>query len=183
MYVTFNPFFTYIYVDMTLKPTYIGLCAKGQIFLEFSLMWIQVTCLLAFHIPWDRSDLTFHYLIEALYQKPFGYIERGGIEEQENYSPLLSELILESASLCPLEHFVFFPSFPFLVSFLSRDGGLRWWRPRWRTLFIWFIDVSVEVVTIVIANFINRNIFFLSNYVHLNMNIESVDVFNCLYIV
>ena len=36
-----------------------------------------------------------------------------GIEEKENYSPLLSELILEFSSLCPLEHFVFFPNLPF----------------------------------------------------------------------
>ena len=28
-----------------------GMCAKGQIVLEFSLMWIRVTCLLAFHMP------------------------------------------------------------------------------------------------------------------------------------
>ena len=54
-------------------------------------------------------DLTFYYPIEELYKEPFGYIERGGIEEQEDYSPLLPELILESTSLCPLEHFVFFP--------------------------------------------------------------------------
>ena len=60
-----------MYVDMTLKPAYIGMCAKGQIVLEFSLMWIRVTCLLAFHYP-----------IEALYKEPFGYIERRGIEEQ-----------------------------------------------------------------------------------------------------
>ena len=65
------------------------MCAKGQSILEFSLMWIQVTCLLAFHMPWDRSGLTFHYPIEALSKEPFGYIERIGIEEQENYSPLL----------------------------------------------------------------------------------------------
>ena len=51
--------------------------------------------------------------IEALYKEPFGYIEGGGIEEQGNYSPLLPELILESASFCPLEHFVFFPSLSF----------------------------------------------------------------------
>ena len=51
-------------------------------------------------------DLTFHYPIEALYKEPFGYIERGGIEEQENYSPLLPKLILESASICPLDNFV-----------------------------------------------------------------------------
>ena len=77
---------------MTPKPTYIGMSAKGQIVLEFSLMWIRVTCLLAFHMPWDRSYLTFHYTIEALHKEPFGYIERGGIEEQENYSPLLPKL-------------------------------------------------------------------------------------------
>ena len=45
-----NPF-SRIYTDMTLKPAYIGMCAKGQIVLEFSLTWIQVNCLLAFYIP------------------------------------------------------------------------------------------------------------------------------------
>ena len=84
--------FSRIYVDITLKPAYIGMCAKGQMFLEFSLMWIWVTCLLAFHIPRDRLDLTLHYPIEALYKEPFGYIKGGGIEEWENYSPLLSWL-------------------------------------------------------------------------------------------
>ena len=149
-----NPFLR-TYVDITLKPTYIEMCAKDQIFLDFSLMWIWVTCLLAFHIPWDHSDLTFHYPIEALYKEPFGYIERGGIEEKENYSSLLPKLILESASLCPLEHFVFFPSFPLLVSLLSRDGGLKWWRSQ----FLWFADVPIEVVILVISDLYNRNIF------------------------
>ena len=73
-----NPF-SRIYVNMTLKPTYIEMCAKGKIVLEFSLMWIWVTCIWAFHMPWDRLDLNFHYPIEALYKEPFGYIERGGI--------------------------------------------------------------------------------------------------------
>ena len=57
--------------------------------------------------------MTFHYPIKELYKEPFGYIEKGGIEVQENYSPLVLELILEFASLCPLENFVFFPSFSF----------------------------------------------------------------------
>ena len=144
--------FSHIYTDSTLKPTYIGMCAKGQMILEFSLMWILITYLLAFHMPWDHSNLTFHYPIEAVYKEPFGYIEERGIEEQENYSPLLSELILESASLCPLEHFVFFPSFPLLVSLLSRYGGLKWWRPRWRTQFLQFVYVPIEVGTIVISD-------------------------------
>ena len=67
--------FSRIYVDITLKPAYIGMCGKGQIFLEFSLMWIWVTCLLAFNMPQDRWNLTFHYPIEALYREPFRYIE------------------------------------------------------------------------------------------------------------
>ena len=43
--------FSCIYMDLTLKPAYIGMCAKGQILLEFSLMWIRLTCLLAFPMP------------------------------------------------------------------------------------------------------------------------------------
>ena len=120
-----------VYATFDLKPAYIRMCAKGKIVLEFSLMWIQVTCFLPFHMIWYRLYLTFHYPIEALYKEPFGYIERRGIEEKESYSPFL--IIHESGSLCPLEHFVPFPSFHLLVSLLSRDGGLRWWRPRWRS--------------------------------------------------
>ena len=137
------------------------MCEKGQIFLDFSLMWIRFSCLFAFNMPRDRSYLTFHYPIEALYKEPFGYIEE---EELKSKRTIVHScrilLILESASLCPLEHFVFFLSFPLLVSLLSRDGGLRWWRPRWRTQFLWFADVPTEVLTYVISNFIKRNIFF-----------------------
>ena len=39
------------YADIDIKPVYIRMCAKGQMILEFYLMWIQVTCLLTFHIP------------------------------------------------------------------------------------------------------------------------------------
>ena len=46
-----------------------------QIPLEFSLTWIRLIRLLAFHMPWDRSDLTLHCPIEELYKEPFGYIE------------------------------------------------------------------------------------------------------------
>ena len=34
-----------------------------------------------------------------------------------------------------------------------------------------------------ISDFINRNIFSCPIYVHLNMNIESMDDFKCLYVV
>ena len=45
------------------------------------------------------------------------------------------------------------------------------------------IDVPTEVVTILMSDFINRNIFSYPIYVHLNMNIETMDVFNFLYII
>ena len=81
--------FSRIYVDITLKPVYIGMCAKGQIFLEFFLMWIQVTCLLAFHMPQYHSYLTLQYPFGVLYKEPLGYIEEEGIEGQESYILLL----------------------------------------------------------------------------------------------
>ena len=131
------------------------MCAKGQIVLELSLMWIQITCFLAFNMPWDRLDSTFHYPIEALYKEPFGYVEREELKSEKNIVHCCcSLLVLESASLFPLEHFVFFPSFPFLVSLLLRDGGLSWWR----TQFLLFADMPTEVVTCVISDLINRNI-------------------------
>ena len=36
------------------------------------------------------------------------------------------------------------------VSLLSRDGGLKWWRPKWGTQFLRFVDMTTEVVSIVI---------------------------------
>ena len=40
-----------IYAGLTSKTAYIGMCTKIQIILEFSLTWIRITCLLAFHMP------------------------------------------------------------------------------------------------------------------------------------
>ena len=88
-------------------------------------MWIHVTCLLDFHMPRDRSDLTFPYSIEALYKEPLRYIEEEELKSKRTIVHCFrSLLVLESTTLCPLDNFVFFPSFPLLVSLLSRDGGL-----------------------------------------------------------
>ena len=105
--------FSCIYVDLTLKPAYIGMCTKGKILVEFSLMWIRLTCLLAFHMPWDRSDSTLHYPIEELYKEPFGYIEGMRNWEQENYSHCCQSLYLSLHPFVPWITFVFFLSFPF----------------------------------------------------------------------
>ena len=111
-----------IYAGLTSKTAYIRMCTKIQILLDFFLTWIWLTCLLAFHMPWDHSDSMFHYPIEEIYKEPFGCIEGMRNWEQENYSPLLSELILEFASLCPLEHFCVLPK----ISFFCELAIKRW---------------------------------------------------------
>ena len=102
-------------------------------------------------MPRDCSDLTFHYPIEALYKEPLGYIKEEELKSKKTIVHCChSLLIFEFASLCPLEHLVFFPRLLLLVRLLLRDGGLRWWRPSWRTQFLWFVDVLIEVVILVI---------------------------------
>ena len=110
-----NPF-SRIYVGLTPKTAYIGMCTKGQILLEFSLMWIRLTCLLAFHMPWDRSDSTFHYPIDELYKEPFGYIE--GIWEIKSKRTIVHccwNLCLSLHPLCPLEHYCVLPKLTFCL--------------------------------------------------------------------
>ena len=69
-------------------------------------------------------DLTLHYPFGVLYKEPLGYIEE---EEWNNEKTIVhcccSLLVLEFASLYPLEHFLFFPSLPF-----SCDISIERWR-------------------------------------------------------
>ena len=109
-------------MDITLKPAYIGMCAKGQIFLEFSLMWIRVTCLLAFHMPRDRSNLTFHYPIEALYKEPFGYIEGGELKRTKTIVHCFHSLYLS------LHPFVPWSTWCSSQDFLSCELSIERWR-------------------------------------------------------
>ena len=84
-----------------------------QIFLEFSLTWIRLIWLLAFHMPWDRSDSTLHYPFWSYIRNPlvhWRHIER---LKQRNYSPLLQNLYLSLHPFVPWSTVVFFPSFPF----------------------------------------------------------------------
>ena len=46
-----------------------------QILLDFSLTWIRLIWLLAFHMPWDRTDLTFQYPFEKIYKEPLGTLK------------------------------------------------------------------------------------------------------------
>ena len=126
----FKPVLTYICGFDPQTHVHRDVCKRPNIFVVF-LDVDSSHYLLDFHIPWDCSDLTFHYPSEALYKKPFGYIEGGELKSKKTIVHCCHSLIiLESASIYPLEHFVFFPSFPLLVSLLSRDGGLNLWFPK-----------------------------------------------------
>ena len=123
-------------------------------------MCVQITCILAFHMPRDRLDSTLHYPFGVLYKEPLGYIEEEELKGKRTIVHCCrSFLVLDSASLYPLDKKNFFPIFPLLLSLLSRGGGLRWWKPKWRTRFLWFANMPTEVVTYVICDFIDRNIF------------------------
>ena len=144
------------------------MCAKGQMFLEFSLMWIWVTCLLAFFRPQDHLDLIFHYPIEALHKEPLGYIQEEELKSKKTIVHCWRSLYLSLHPFVPWSTLCSSQLFPLLVSLLSRDRGLRWWRPRWRTHFLQFTDVLTEVVTCVLFDLININICSCPFNVQLN---------------
>ena len=92
-------------MDINPKPTYIRMCAKGQMFLEFSLMWIWVTCLLAFHMLQDFLDLKIHYPIEALYKEPSGYIEEEELKIKKTIVHCCQSLYLSLHPFVPWSSF------------------------------------------------------------------------------
>ena len=106
--------FSRIYADLKPKIAYIGMCAKGQILLDFSLMWIWLTYLLAFHMPWDRSDSTFHYPFESDIRNPLlHWRKEERIESKETIVHCCRNLCLSLHPFVPWSTFVFFPRFPF----------------------------------------------------------------------
>ena len=90
LYATFKPILTCTHDFWPQTHVHRDMCISQNIF-GFFLIGFRRSWLLAFHIPWDRSDSTLHYLVGVLYKEPLGYIERGGIEEKRNYSPLLPQ--------------------------------------------------------------------------------------------
>ena len=83
-----------------------------QIILEFSLTWIRLIWLLAFHMPWDRTDSTFHYPFESYIRNPLvHWRQEERIESKETIVHCCRNLCL---SLHPFwSTSVFFPSLPF----------------------------------------------------------------------
>ena len=88
-----------------LKPHTLGCVQKSKSFWSFpwhgsdSLVSCPSICLEIAQI-WP-----FITPLKIYIRKPLDTLKAWENWEQRNYSPLLSELVLESASLCPLEHF------------------------------------------------------------------------------
>ena len=97
---------TCVHWEMCIKPNFFG----------FFLIESRINWLLAFHIPWECSKSTLHFLFGVLYIEPLGYIEGGENWEKENYSPLFPHLLcLSLHPFVPLEHtMLLFPKLPFL---------------------------------------------------------------------
>ena len=112
-----------IYAGLTSKTAYIGMCTKIQILLEFSLTWIWLTCLLAFHMPWDRSDSTFHYPFEKLYKEIYGTLKAYERIESKETIVHCWNLCLSLHPFVPWSTLVFFPSFYF-----SCEIAIERWR-------------------------------------------------------
>ena len=111
-------------MGLTPKTVYIEMREKGQILSEFSLRWIRLTCFLAFHMPWDHSDSTFHYPFEKLYKELFGTLKAyERIERKETIVHSCQNLCLSLHPFIPWSTFVFFPSLPF-----SCELSIERWR-------------------------------------------------------
>ena len=120
-----------VHATFDLKPAYIEISAYIKILLEFSFIWVWTTWLLAFHMPWDRSKLTLHYLFGVLYKEPLGYIEEEEWKRKETIVHCChSLLILESTSLCPFRALCVLPKLSFVLWYFYREmedwggGGL-----------------------------------------------------------
>ena len=119
LYTTFKAIITCICNFWTQTRVHQNVCIKTNIFGVFLIeSWIN--WFLAFHMPWERLNLTLHFLFGVLYIDPLGYIEGGENWDQGNYSPLLPRLLcLSLHPFVPLEHIVLlFPTLHFLCNLL-----------------------------------------------------------------
>ena len=164
LYMTFKPILACTHEFWPQTHIHQDVCINPDIFGVF-LIWVQRSSLLAFHIPWDHSDLTLHYPFGVLYKEPLGYIEEKELKRKETIVHCcLSLLILGSASLCPFGALCVLPKLAF-----SCELAIKRWRIEVvETPFIWFVDMPIEVVTLIRSDFINRNIFSCPINVQLN---------------
>ena len=148
------------------------MCTKSKSFWSFPWQWIWLTWLLAFHIPWDCSNSTFHYPFENLYKELYGTLKAyERIKSKETIVHCCQNLCLSLHPFVPWSTFVFFPSFPFACELTIE---------RWR---IEVVEAQVEDSIFLVPKSADRvchccisvlliEIYFLDQYIYiLNMNI------------
>ena len=105
--------FSHIYIDLTLKPVYIGMCAKGQIVLEFP--W----CGSESFVSWPSIclDITqiwpFITPLKSYIVNPLDTLKAWGIKSKETIVHCCQSLYLSLHPFFPWSTFVFFQIFPF----------------------------------------------------------------------
>ena len=86
--------------------------------LERSLTWIRFIWLLAFLMPWDRTDSTLQYPFEELYKEPIGTLKAWEkFESNKTIVHCCQDLCLSLHPFVPWSTVVFFPSLPFASKF------------------------------------------------------------------
>ena len=177
-YVTFKPILAYIrgYDPQTCV---IEMCAKGQIVFEFSLMWIWVTfswpsiCLEIAQI-WLSITPLKHYI-----RNPLDTLKEEELKSKRTIVHCCRSLYLSLHPFVPWSTFLLFPRFPFACELAIK---------RWR---IEVVEDSVspshrsvdKVCHYCIFDLLIEISFPVQFMFVLNVNIESMDVFNCLYMV
>ena len=160
------------------------MCVKGKIVLEFSwcgsesLVSLPSIFLEIAHI-WPSITPSKHCI-----RNPLDTLKREELKSNKTIVHCCySLLILESASLCPFGALCVLPKLEFSCELAIKRWMIEVMEAQ--------VDYSVSSVRrsadrgchYCIFDFINRNIFSCPIYMHLNMNNESMDVFNFLYII
>ena len=130
LYMTFKAILTCTCYFWTQPHVHRDVCISENTFGVF-LIWVWISWLLAFHIPWYRSYSTLHYPFGVLYKEPLGYIEEEQLKSKETIVHCcLSLLVLESASLCRFGELCVLPKVAFVFWACYREmkdwggGGL-----------------------------------------------------------
>ena len=138
---------------------------KIQILLEFSLTWIRLTWLLAFPMPWDHSDSTFHYPFEKLYKELYGTLKAyERIERKETIVHCCQNLCLSLHPFVPWRTSVFFLSLPFPCELAIE---------RWR---IEVVEAQVGDSVYPIRRRVDRGCIHCNLWFYINRNIFSCPI-------
>ena len=129
---------TRVHRDVCKRPNSFG------VFLDVDLSHLSLGLPYALRYRiWPSITPLKHYI-----RSPFDTLKGEELKSRKTIVHCCQSLYLSLHPFVPWSTLCSSQAYPLLVSLLSRDGGLKWWR----TQFLRFADVSTEVVTIVISD-------------------------------